>query len=115
VTFSAPLDGSFYLDPLTPDGSARFRTGSIIPVRFRLSGPSAGIPDLRARLFVYRIEDGELVPVLRRHNQYFYDFVRDRYVFPLVTWLWRPGTYLLRTELGDGVEHAVHITLTSHH
>jgi hypothetical protein len=112
VTFSAPLDGHFYLAPIEPDGSAEFRAGSIIPVRFRLTGPSAGIPDLRARLFVYRIENGELVPVLRRHNQYLFDFFHDRYVYPLITWFWRPGRYLLRTELGDGVEHSVELTLT---
>ncbi len=112
VTFSAPLDGSFYLAPIKPDGSAEFRVGSIIPVRFRLTGPSAGIPDLRARLFVYRIENGELVPVLRRHNQYLHDFLHDRYVYPLVTLFWRPGTYLLRTELGDGVDHSIQIRLT---
>jgi hypothetical protein len=75
----------------------------LIAVRFRITGPSAGIPDLRATLFVYRIEEGgELVPVLRRHNTYAYDFLHDRYVYPLITLFWRPGTYLLRTDSATG-------------
>jgi len=109
VTFSAPLDASFYLPPIQPGGS--FRVGSIILVKFRLTGPSAGIPDLRAKLFVYRIENGELMPVLTHLNTYLYDPWHDQYLYPLITLFWPPGTYLLKTELGDGVPHTVEIQL----
>ena len=50
----------------------------------------------------------------RRNQVWTYDFVHDRYAYPLVTLFWRPGAYLLRTELGDGVDHSVQITLTPH-
>ena len=48
------------LPPVRPDGASVFKAGRTVPVKFQLAGASAGITDLRARLFVSRVTDAVL-------------------------------------------------------
>ena len=55
VKVQAPTDGSFFLKPIRSNGSSIFRIGRPVPVRFKLTGASAGITNLVARLSVTKL------------------------------------------------------------
>src|SRR5262249_50773245 len=57
VQYQAPADGTFFLQPINPDGSSIFK-GSTIPVKFKLTGASASIADLTARLVLSKVSSG---------------------------------------------------------
>src|SRR5690606_628759 len=44
--------------PVRPDGSSAFRAGSVVPVRFSLTGASAGVTDAPATLSYAPVADG---------------------------------------------------------
>ena len=46
------------LQPVNADGSSIFKLGSTVPVKFQLTGASAGITNLSARLYLQRIGAG---------------------------------------------------------
>src|SRR5262249_28263436 len=58
VRYQAATDGSFFKQPINPDGSSIFKSGSTIPVKFQLTGPSAVISNAVARLYVARVSSG---------------------------------------------------------
>ncbi|HXI58716.1 MAG TPA: PxKF domain-containing protein, partial [Polyangia bacterium] len=123
VQYQAPADGTFFLSPIRPNGSSIFCIGRAVPVKFKLTGASAGITNLAARLVVTKIantihgtitdvgdEDGEDADFIFkfRPGQKIYDY----------RWKTRgqtPGTYQLRAELGDGVSHQVEVSLKAPH
>jgi hypothetical protein len=119
VEVHAPRTGSFYLPPIKSDGSSIFERGSTIPVKFKLTGPSAGIKDLRATLTTARVS-GNVIDVAvaavstdasSSGNTYRYDPASQQYIFNLSTKGMKAGTWLLRTDLGDSVPHEVKVTL----
>ena len=57
VTYEAPTDGTFFLIPLRSNGASIFRIGRPVPVRFKLTGASAGITNLTAKLTVAKISN----------------------------------------------------------
>jgi hypothetical protein len=119
VQYQAPADASFFLKPIRPDGSSRFRLGRAVPVKFQLTGASAGITNLVARLTVTRIsdavrgtvdcegdEDGEDTDMLFKYRK-----GKGIYGYRWKTRGESQGTYRLRADLGDGVTHEVNVSL----
>jgi hypothetical protein len=115
VTFSA----TGCLPPISADGSSVFKLGRTVPVKFRLTGASAGIPNLVATLHVSRINDSVTgieaeagsTSAADVGNNFRYDAAGDQYIFNLGTQGLSPGTWQLRIDLGDGVVRTVRIGL----
>lgn len=119
VTFAAPAGGNFFLQPINPDGSSLFALGSTVPVRFALDGASARITDLGATISVAKVSDrirGTRLEAFARvapdSGSRFHFDLRDRdYVFNLSTLGRSVGTWSVRADLGDGVNHTVLFSL----
>jgi hypothetical protein len=117
VTVTAAWSG--VLQPVNADGSSIFKLGSTVPVKFQLTGASAGITDLGARLYLKRIGAGATGTVLEAvstssatsGNLFRYDATSGQYIFNLNTKPLSAGMYELRIDLGDGVLRTVNITL----
>ena len=115
VTVTAAWSG--VLQPVNADGSSIFKLGSTVPVKFQLTGASAGITTLSARLYLQRIGTGATGTVLEAvspssattGNLFRYD--SGQYIFNLNTKTLSAGTYQLRIDLGDGVPRTVSISL----
>lgn len=95
------------------------RRGRKVKVKFRLTGASAGITDAVAELYVARVIDGVSGPEIsaepaERHdegNRFEYDQDHDNYVFRWSTKNLDKGDYLIRVDLGDGVQRTVPVEL----
>jgi HYR domain len=119
VVYQAPGDGTFFKQPINPDGSSIFKAGSTIPVKFQLTGASASITNLVARLLVAKVSSGivgtdsELSSNAAPDggNQFRYDASANQYVFNLSTKSMSTGTWTIRADLGDGVDHSVKVSL----
>jgi len=119
VQYQAPTNGSFFLQPINPDGSSLFKRGSTIPVKFKLQGASAGIASLVAHLSVAKVAQGvsgtyvEAVSTAASDggDAFRYDAAANQYIFNLSTKALTIGTWLLRADLGDRVEHVVNVSL----
>jgi hypothetical protein len=121
VKYQAPEDGTFFLPPIRPDGSAIFRINPPVPVRFKLTGASAGITNLCAKLIVTKISNavqGTIV-VARDNDGHGHDadfFFKYKSGKKLYEYRWKthgesPGSYRLRADLGDDVVHEVDVSL----
>jgi len=119
VQYQAPADGSFFLKPIRPDDSSVFKVGRAVPVKFALTGASAGITNLIARLSVTQLsgsvsgrfdcegdEDGEDTDMLFKYRK-----AKGIYGYRWKTRSETKGTYELRADLGDGVVHKVKVSL----
>jgi hypothetical protein len=119
VKVQAPTDGSFYLQPINSDGSSIFKLGSTVPVKFKLTGASAGATDLVAKLTVGKVSSqvtGSAVEAVSTAasssgGTYRYDAAGQQYIFNLSTKGMATGTWQLQTNLGDRVPHMVNISL----
>jgi len=117
VTVTAAWSG--VLQPVNADGSSIFKLGSTVPVKFALTGASAGIKDLAARLYYMRTgvagagtyAEATSTSAATTGNLFRYDATANQYIFNLGTKTLSSGTYTLRIDLGDGVAHTVTITL----
>jgi hypothetical protein len=119
VQYQAPGDGTFFLPPIRPDGSSVFKMGPPVPVAFKLTGASAGITNLVAKLIVTKLsgavtgttpcastettDDGGMV--------FKYNPGLRLYVYRWKTSNQTQGTYQLRVDVGDGVTHQVTLSL----
>jgi hypothetical protein len=107
------------LPPINADGSWVFKLGSTIPVRFALTGASAGITTLRATLSYAKVSSGVAGTVNQpastsaatAGDQFRYDPTSGQYVFSWSTKGLAPGTYELQIDLGDGVTRTVRLGL----
>lgn len=107
------------LQPVNVNGSSIFKLGSTVPVKFQLTGASAGVSDLSARLYVQRVgttpTGSEIEAVSTSSattgNLFRYDATSGQYIFNLSTKPLSVGTYQLRVDLGDGVSRTVNISL----
>jgi hypothetical protein len=107
------------LQPVNANGSSIFKLGSTVPVKFQLTGASAGISDLAARLYLQRVgttaSGSELEAISTSNatvgNLFRYDSTPGQYIFNLGTKSLSVGTYELRIDLGDGVSRTVRISL----
>jgi uncharacterized repeat protein (TIGR03803 family) len=105
------------LPPINPDGSSVFKQGSTIPVKFRLTGASAGITDLVANLSYELIgtTDGAVNEAISTSaadmgNQFRY--ADGQYIFNMATKGMTAGArYRLIIDLHDGVSRSVIIGL----
>jgi hypothetical protein len=112
-------DWSGILQPIKADGSSVFKAGSTVPVKFALTGDSAGISTLTARLTYVRMNNGNPGPVNQAvgpgnatpGNVFRYDATSGQYQMNWSTRGLSAGIYQLRIELGDGVVRAVNVSL----
>jgi hypothetical protein len=117
VKVQAPTDGTFFLQPINPDGSSIFKRGSTIPVKFRLTGASAGIKNLVAKLANAKVSNGitgtfvEAASTCGADSGNTFRYEGGQYVFNLSTRSLATGTWSLKVDLGDGVVHAVNVSL----
>jgi hypothetical protein len=107
---------SGYLSPFsTGNKPTTFKKGVVIPVKFRLTGESSGITDAIAQLYYAQVAPEPTyypaTPVHGTDNQFRYDPILDQYIFNWNTGGLSAGTYLLKTEMGDGVVRTVTIIL----
>jgi len=114
-TVTVAVSWSGVLAPVTNGGS--FKQGSTIPVKFALTGASAGVTNLPATLWVRRLPTattaGETVAVSTSAatTGNLFRYTDGQYLFNLNTKPLSVGSYELRIDLGDGVQHTVTITL----
>jgi alpha-tubulin suppressor-like RCC1 family protein len=118
VHYQAPIDGTFFEQPINPDGSSLFKGGSTIPVKFQLEGASAGISNLVAHLLVARLSSGVTGTYLEAttngnadSGNVFRSDGAGHYIYNLSTKGMASGTWSLRADLGDGVDHSVIVSL----
>jgi endonuclease G len=98
------------LSPIRADGNSVFKLGSTVPVKFRLTGASAGISTAVARVYIAKLTNNvagtETEAVATGNsstgNLFRYDG-EGQYIFNLNTKGMTPGTYQLRIDTGDGV------------
>jgi hypothetical protein len=117
VTVTYPWCG--VQQPINADGSSVFKLGSTVPVKFCLTGSSAGVTDAVARLAYAKVSDdvagdyseATSTSAATTGNLFRYDPTAGQYIFNLATKGLTSGTYLLKIDLGDGVVHTVQISL----
>jgi hypothetical protein len=119
VQYQAPADGTFFLAPLRASGGSIFKVGRPLPVRFRLTGASAGITDLVAKLTVTKVSNAIQGTTLDTSDETVEDtgmVFKYRGFFKWYAYRWKTsnqtqGTYQLRADLGDGVTHQINVSL----
>jgi len=105
------------LPPIPTDGSGVFQRGSTIPVKFTLTGASANICDLTARLYIAPLDaagnPGTEKPAPSRPPGTGNTFAvtGSDYHLNLDTSKMAVGPWQLRVDLGDGEPHPTRITL----
>ncbi len=106
------------LQPVNADGSSIFKLGSTVPVKFQLTGASAGITNLvrppvpaAGRRRGHRNRPRGHLDLERNHRQPVPLRDSGQYIFNLNTKTLSAGTYQLRIDLGDGVLRTVNISL----
>jgi photosystem II stability/assembly factor-like uncharacterized protein len=120
VQYQAPGDGTFFLIPIRSNGSSIFPIGPLpLPVRFRLTGASAGITTLVATFAETKTSSS----ILGTANDVSDETVSDTgttFIYrPLLQWYayrWKTsnqtqGTYQIKADLGDGVVHQINVSL----
>ncbi len=123
-TVTVSVSWSNVLQPINAGSSCGtgsvFKLGSTVPVKFRLSGDSAGITNLTAKLGHQRLaSDGTLGGVneavstssATTGNLFRYDATAAQYIFNLNTKTLSSGCYRLLIDLGDGAPRSVDIGL----
>ncbi|WP_198133798.1 HYR domain-containing protein [Anaeromyxobacter dehalogenans] len=104
------------LAPLSADGSAIFRSGRMLPVKFRLIAASAGITDVPARLVLESLPDagvrpteGSATTAARMPSDVFrYDSEARQYVVNAPV---GAGTWIAHILMDDGVERSVQFSV----
>jgi hypothetical protein len=106
------------LQPINTDGTSVFKAGRTVPVKFVLTGASAGITDAVATLSYTWLDGGtdavneaDAPGQATSGNQFRYDATSGCYVFNWSTQGLAPGHYLLSINLGDGVVRTVKVGL----
>jgi len=103
------------LAPVQAGGT--YKVGRTLPIKFQLTGASAGITDAQIRLVVYQVSNNVVGdPVDVESNSAattgnLFRFVNGEYVFNWSTAGLSAGTYQLQIDMGDGVVRAVNISL----
>jgi hypothetical protein len=103
------------LAPVQAGGT--YKAGRTLPIKFQLTGASAGVTDAVIRLLIYKVTDnvvGDPVDVESTSaatTGNLFRFENGYYVFNLDTSGMTPGTYQLQIDMGDGAIRAVNISL----
>jgi hypothetical protein len=119
-TVTVSMAWSGILQPINADGSSVFKQGNTIPVKFRLTGASAGIPNLTAQLTVQKISNTVLGSVIEATasgqgdtgNTFRYDPTDDVYIY---NWSTKSpithGTYQLTIDMAGSPPRTVRLSL----
>jgi beta propeller repeat protein len=107
------------LQPANADGSSIFKAGSTVPVKFTLTGASAGITDATATLSYAKVSnqiEGDILEAVTNvggstGSQFRYDPTAGQYIFNWSTKGLTAGTYSIKIDLGDSAVHALRISL----
>ncbi len=107
------------LQPINANGSSVFKAGSTVPVKFELTGASAGIANAVATLSYVQLTDSDPGPVTEAvstaaattGNLFRYDASSGQYVFNWSTKGLTIGKYRLYIDLGDGINRTVDLGL----
>jgi HYR domain len=118
-TAQVVVSWSDLLAPINPLGVSSFLRGLPIAVKFTLTGGSAGITNLGARLFVAPVDGSGNVGAERPAaglapgvaNLFRYLPLVGQYLLSLDTTGMAPGVWQLRVDLGDGLAHVARIRL----
>ena len=103
------------LAPVQAGGT--YKAGKTIPIKFQLTGASAGVTDAVIRLLIYKISNnvvGDPVDVdstSAATTGNLFRFADGQYIFNLDTSAMGPGTYQLQIDMGDGVLRTLNISL----
>jgi hypothetical protein len=107
------------LQPIHADGSSVFKVGSTVPVKFQLTGASAGINNALAK-FSYAKLSSSLAGGVNEPtsttapttgNLFRYDPNTQQYIFNWSTKGLTTGAYRLQIDLGDGVSRSINVGL----
>ena len=117
--FTVAYTWSNVLRPVSIAGTSIFKLGSTVPIRFQLTGASAALTNLHARLFVAPMSSSVLGSELEAEstsgadsgNTFRYDSSSGQYVFNLATKALAQGTWQIRIDLQDGSMHSVLVSL----
>jgi hypothetical protein len=107
------------LQPINADGSSIFKLGSTVPVKFQLTGGSAGVTSAAATLSLAQVSSsvtGTYVEAVSTSaatsgNAFRYDITSGQYIFNLSTKGLSTGTWNLSINLADGAARTVSISL----
>jgi hypothetical protein len=107
------------LQPVNVDGSSVFKLGRTVPVKFKLTGASAGISDLAAGFSAAYlgasstgdVNEPEEVAEGSTGSLFRYDAGSDQYIFNWKTKDLAAGLYELRIDLRDGTDFTVEVHL----
>ena len=114
-TVTVTVAWSGFLAPVTEGGS--YKQGSTIPVKFALTGASAGVTNLQATLWLRKLpsattgSDPVAVSTSAATTGNLFRYTDGQYLFNLNTKPLAVGSYELRVDLGDGVARTVTISL----
>ncbi|MDU0313893.1 HYR domain-containing protein [Phycicoccus sp. M110.8] len=114
-TVTVTVAWSGFLAPVTEGGS--YKQGSTIPVKFALTGASAGVTNLQATLWLRKLpsattgSDPVAVSTSAATTGNLFRYTDGQYLFNLNTKPLGVGSYELRVDLGDGVARTVTISL----
>jgi DNA/RNA endonuclease G (NUC1) len=101
--------------PLNADGSSVFNAGRTVPVKFSLTGASAGITNATIRLRLFQLVGGvtgaELPFNAGTPDGNLFRFTGGQYHLNWDTSGLPAGTYQLQIDAGDGVLRAVNVTI----
>jgi hypothetical protein len=101
------------LQPVNADGSSVFKLGSTVPVKFQLTGASAGITNLPAKLYIAQQDSvdpvavNEAVSTAAADSGNTFRYTGGQYLFNLSTKGLSKGTWYMRIDLGDGTNNIV--------
>ncbi|MCX6543191.1 MAG: PxKF domain-containing protein [Acidobacteria bacterium] len=109
------------IDPPNASGvsASIFKAGSTVPVKFALTGASAGITTLAATLSYAKVSNGIVGSDVEANstaaattgNLFRYDAASGQYIYNWSTKGLSSGTYRISFNLGDGVSHTVDLGL----
>jgi hypothetical protein len=117
-TVAVTYSWSGVLQPLNADGSSVFKLGSTVPVKFQLTGASAGVQNAVAKFSYVQLSSRVAGTALKSSTTaaptagtlFRYDGA-GQYVYNWGTKGLTAGTYQLRMDLGDGAAHTVNVSL----
>ncbi len=103
------------LAPVQAGGT--YKIGRTLPIKFQLTGASAGVTDAVIKLLVFKVSNSVVGPAMdvesssAASTDNLFRFVNGEYVYNWSTAGLTAGTYQLQIDMGDGVVRAVTISL----
>lgn len=107
--------------PFSADDSSSFTAGSSLPVKVALTGASAQVSTATITLSYAQVINSVEGPTMNAQSSgaantgNTFRYTGHHYTFNWSTRGLTPGTYSVKTDLGDGVSHFVLITVQGHH